>query len=591
MALVLSALLGFGSVSAAGQDTGAGEITARPELSRRIDSLFAGVDRPHRAGGVVGVVHLGQVIHLRGYGAAQREFDVRWTPDTRYRLASISKSLVATAILRLAEEGRLQLDDPIRKHLPDFPDLGAPISLDQLLTMSSGLWQDETLLALAALRGNLTVDDIYQLSKRQRKLNFPPGAVMTYTDTNYRLLARVLAAVTGKSFWEAMRELLFEPLGMNASLADPSLHHFYDNQAPTYLGSPTDSAPPLVNVPFGTSGDGSVITTMRDLIRWLQLLRTDRDQPNSLFRRMTQPFRLADGTEATYRRGIASLPHRGLIGWAHGGFTGTFYIYWPELDLAVAVFANQLGALIPARIAFAITDLVLDSEGRGSVGPVSQAAARAEPRTGPLSAEDLEHLSGVFVEPASGYVLAADPATPPPGRSDAETVVLNFLGTDVRMAKAAEGRFVTPALERGIRLEVRFAECRRCARPDLEVRQPGWTGFRRFVRVLPSDTARVRLGDYVGGYFLEPLEVHYTVKRSDRGLVLQIGAGIQASQLLHLTPLGPDLFRARSDDPEQFDLYALGWVSVKFLRGADGRVSRMRFTLDRVRDLTLTRVR
>jgi hypothetical protein len=142
-----------------------------------------------------------------------------------------------------------------------------------------------------------------------------------------------------------------------------------------------------------------------------------------------------------------------------------------------------------------------------------------------------------------------------------------------------------------MRLEIRLAECRGCPRPDLEVKQPGWPEAQRFIRALPSDTAQLRLADYLGVYYLEPLEVHYTVKSGARGLTLQIGAGVQSSQLLHLTPVGRDVFRARSDDPEQFDLYALGWVSIKFLRGAGGDVNAMRFTMDRVRDLRLAKVR
>jgi CubicO group peptidase (beta-lactamase class C family) len=577
---------------AAGQGGRAGAIEARPELSRRIDALFANYDHPHRIGGVVAVVHRGEVIHLKGYGAAQREFDVRWSPDTRYRLASITKSLVATAVLFLEKQGRLRLDDPVRKYLPDFPDFGTPITLDHLLTMTSGLWQDETLLALASLRGTLTVDDMYQLSKRQRRLNYPPGSAMTYTDTNYRLLARVMAAVTGKTFWDAIRDVVFAPLGMTASLADPSLHHFYDGQAPTYLGEPTDSAPPLVNVPFHTSGDGSVITTMRDLVRWLQFLRADSDKAGSFFQRMTKPFRLGDGVEATYRRGIASLAHRGMIGWTHGGFTGTSYIYWPEIDLIVAVFANQLGALAPARVGVAITDLFLESEGRPTTGTVSEAAASGvEPKTGPLSPVDLARLSGIFVERDAGYVLASEPLVPRETGAGAAALRYNFLGTEIGVAKAAPERFVTPALDRGLRLEVKPVSCNGCPSPDLDVRQGGWPTPRRFARVKAADTTGVRLDHYLGHYFLDPFQIHYTVKRGDRGLTLEIGAGVQTSQILHLRPLGRDVFWARSDDPEQFDLFGLGRVSVKFRRDAGGRVTGLRFTTDRVRDLELVKVR
>jgi CubicO group peptidase (beta-lactamase class C family) len=567
-----------------------GDTAIRPELSRGIDSLFARYDRPHVTGGVAGVIHRGRVIHLRGYGAAQREFDVRWTPDTRYRLASITKSLVASALYRLERQGRLRLSDPVRRYLPDFPDFGTPLTLDHLVTMRSGLWQDETLLALASLRGSVTLDDMYALSRRQRALNFPPGSSMAYTDTNFRLLARVMAAVTGRSFWDAMRELVFEPAGMAASLADPSLHQFYDRQAPTYLGPARDTAPPLVNVPFPASGDGSVITTMRDLIRWLQLLRADAERPGSLFQWMIEPFRMGDDSPGIYRRGIAAFAHRGLVGWTHGGFTGTFYAFYPEIDLVVAVFANQLGAASPAELGRAITDLFLESEGRGARGPLSRASLAFGPTTGPVSAADRERLTGTFYDPKAGYVLATAGADGAASAAGVETVRYDFLGADVSVGRADDGAFASPAFARGPRLTIRFAECDGCARPDLMVREAGWPKPRRFVRSGP-ETRSTQVADYVGHYYLEPFGVYYRVTRSGEGLALEIGAGVQASQVLYLTPLGDDVFRGRSRDPEQFDLFALGSVSLQCVRGAGDRVTGLRFSVDRVRDLELTRVR
>jgi CubicO group peptidase (beta-lactamase class C family) len=562
---------------------------ARPALSRGIDSLFAPFNRPRVAGGVAAVLHRGEVIHLKGYGAAQREFDVRWTADTRYRLASISKSLVATAVYRLAQQGRLRVDDPIHKFLPDFPDLGALITIDHLVTMRSGLWQDETLLALASLRGEATLAQMYELSRQQRRLNFAPGTAMAYTDTNFRLLARVIASVTGRSFWEAMRELVFEPLGMAATTADPSLHHFFDRQAPTYVGRAGDSAPPLVNVPFATSGDGSVITTMSDLIRWLQLLRADHGKAGSLFQWMTQPFAMGDGSPGVYRRGIAAFVHRGLVGWSHGGFTGTFYAFFPEIDLIVAVFANQLGAVSPAAMGRAITDLLLETEGRGRQGRVSRASEAFGPATGPLNAAEVGQLSGTFVEPVAGYVLASQAADPGGRPAGAETVRYDFLGAEVPVAAAGGGRYVSPAFVRGPRLDIRLADCPDCPAPDLLVKQTGWSEERRFVRVTPERAAASR--DLVGHYWLADLGIHYAVRESAAGLELVIGAGVVSGQVLRLVPLGHDVLWGRSGSPEEFDLFALGRVSLKVVRDPAGRVSGLRLSLDRVRDLELARVR
>ncbi|MDX2058029.1 MAG: serine hydrolase domain-containing protein [Gemmatimonadales bacterium] len=572
--------------SALAQAPAPAEIARRPELSRRIDSLYAPYTRPGTVGGVVVVIHRGEVIHLKGYGAAQREFGVPWTPDTRYRLASITKSLVATAVLRLEDQGKLRLTDPVKAHLPEFPDVGAPVTIDHLLTMSSGLWQDESLLALAGLRGSLTVDEMFQLTARQRALNFPPGSSMAYTDANYRILARLIAAVTGQPFARAMQGLVFQPLGMTATLTDPSLHHFYANQAPTYLGG-QDDPPALVNVPFHTSGDGSVITTMRDFIQWLLELRRDHDRPGSLFERMTRSFSLGDGMPAAYRRGIAAFLHRGLIGWAHGGFTGTHYVFYPELDLMIANFTNQLGGLAPIPVDAAVTDLFLASQGYPS-GDVSQALAKVEPATGPVPAAEARLLSGVFVEPRSGYVLTADP---PAGGGDQPFVRYDFLGTEVRVAKGADGRFMTPALQRGARVTITLAPCGGCPEPDLDVRQAGWPAARRFHRVVPGRAAPASTKEYLGVYHLVALDTYYTVGEGRGGSVLRIASGVQGSQVIPLTPLGPDLFRGQSADGGQFDLYALGTVSVKFVRGRSGRVAGIRFSVDRVRDLDLVKVR
>jgi hypothetical protein len=159
------------------------------------------------------------------------------------------------------------------------------------------------------------------------------------------------------------------------------------------------------------------------------------------------------------------------------------------------------------------------------------------------------------------------------------------------VAKASDGRFITPALARGIRLEIRPVECHGCSTPDLDVRQPGWPAPQRFTRVRPADTAVVALADYPGDYLLRELDTHYTVKREGGALYLEIGAGVQPSQVLRLTPLGRDAFSGRSDDPERFDLFALGRVSVTFRRDPSGRVTGLRFTMDRVRNLDLPRVR
>jgi hypothetical protein len=440
--------------------------------------------------------------------------------------------------------------------------------------MTSGLWQDETLLGLASLRGRVTLDDMYGLVKRQRKLNYAPGSATTYIDSNFRILARVIGAVTGKSYWDAMQDLVFRPLGMESSFVAPNINRYYDGQAATYLTEEQGEIPTLLYVPFPAYGDGSMISTMRDLLKWLEHLRKDYRSPRSLFARMTAPFELSDGSTAFYRRGISVREHRGLVGWGHGGFTGTDYVFWPDLDLIVANFSNNLGVVSKSEMSIQITEAFLQDE----PGLVGAAGGGSSPL--PLTREDVELLSGIFVEPENGYVLESSV----PGASRPESMRYEFLGSETRVRKVAQGRFETPATYWPLRISIEAAPCRDCRRQDLMVRHADWPAPRRFVRVTPLDPARVPASDYVGHFRSGQLGVCYSVARAAQGLDLLVAAGVAATQVLHLTPLAPDVFRARSDDPEFKDLFALGTVSVKFLRGG-GRVRGMRLSVDRVRDL------
>jgi D-aminopeptidase len=547
-------------------------IEVRSGLSRRIDAIYAALDPPRTAGGVAAVIYKGELLHLKGYGSAQREFDVRWTPDTRYRVASVTKSFTATALLALEERGRLRLDDPLRKHLPDFPAVAAPITLHHLVTMTSGLWQDEVLLGMASLTAHTTLDEMYELVKRQRKLNYAPGSATTYIDTNFRLLARVIAAVTGKSYWDAMQDLVFQPLGMKSSFVAPDINRYYENQAPTYVSEKGEREPNLFAIGFQASGDGSMISTMRDLVQWLQHLRKDHASSKSLFARMTAPFKLGDGSTAYYRRGISVRQHRGLVGWGHGGFTGTDYIFWPEIDLVVANFTNSLGTVSKSEKSIQLTDAFLAE----NPGLAPGGASKIDPAALPLSREDVELLTGTFVDPETGYVLASGGPDPSGGSFRFE-----LLGSDTRLAKVSERRFETPPSFWALRLSVEPAG------RDLRVRHGDWPEGRPFVRA--ETNVPFSAADYVGHYRSDQLGICYTVARSAKGLELLVAAGLTAAQTLHMKPLARDVFRAHSDDSRATNYFALGTVSVKFGRDGGGRVRGMRLSVNHVRDVEFQR--
>ncbi len=556
------------------------EITRWPDVSARIDQLYAKYDSLRTPGGVIAVLYRGEVVHLKGYGAANREFGVRWTPETRYRIASITKSFVAYALLRLEQQGKLRLDDPLQKYLPDFPTFDHPLTLHHLLTMRSGLWQDEHLLGLTGLRGQVTIDEMYALSRRQDRLNYTPGSSSSYIDTNFRLLARVLAVVTGQSFPAAMQKLVFVPLEMGSTLADPDMSRVFSDQATTYAEDGSVASARALRIPFGVSGDGAILTTMRDMTLWLRSLRGGPG--GALFKRMIAPVAVTDGLglAVRYRRGIYKItwptPSGGRIGWGHAGATGTSYIVWPEHDLAVAHFSNN--SEIPSlRFCHLITKVVLE------LRPEIAAAPRDVPQFAWPSAKDVEMFLGTFVEPENGYVIVSEPWD--------KSLFHHFLGASVMPTRVADGHYEPWPPYSESRVVVTTTECDGCSRPDLLVRHADWPEPRRFVRVLEDEASpRLRAADYTGHYYSRVLGVHYTIESRDEELVLRIGPGIQAAQVLSLKPLLVDCFWAPTGDSKAIDFLNFGFLSIRFLRDADGAVDRMYVSIDKVRDLLFERV-
>src|SRR5262245_19582056 len=187
------------------------------DQSDRADRLFARWDTGRTPGCAVGVVRDGKLVYEKAYGLADLEQGSRIGPDTVFHIASVSKQFTALAVLLLEKDGKLSLDDDVRKHLPELHDFGRMITLRHLLQHTSGLRDQWSLLTLAGWRMDdvITDDDVFRLVCRQRELNFDPGARHLYSNTGYTLAARIVARVSGQTFPDFTRKRIFEPLGMS----------------------------------------------------------------------------------------------------------------------------------------------------------------------------------------------------------------------------------------------------------------------------------------------------------------------------------------------------------------------------------------
>ena len=190
----------------------------------KIDELFAQWDKISSPGATVAVTQNGKIVFSKGYGSANLEYDIPNQPSTIFHVASVSKQFTVFSILLLEADGKLSLEDDIRKHIPEVPDFGKAITLRHLAAHTSGMRDQWNLLAMAGWRLDdvITKKHVLTLISRQKELNFEPGEEYTYCNSGYTLLAEVVSRVSKKSFAEFTTERIFEPLGMTNSF-------FYDD--------------------------------------------------------------------------------------------------------------------------------------------------------------------------------------------------------------------------------------------------------------------------------------------------------------------------------------------------------------------------
>jgi len=184
--------------------------------SQDIDAIFKDYNNSASPGAAIAVVHQGEIVFKQGYGSANLEYDVPITSKTIFHAASVSKQFTVFATLLLEEDGKLSLDDDVRKYLPEVPNFGKKITLRHLASHTSGIRDQWELLSMAGWRLDdvITGEHILRMVSKQKELNFEPGAAYMYSNTGFTLLAEVVARVSGKSFSEFTQDRIFKPLGM-----------------------------------------------------------------------------------------------------------------------------------------------------------------------------------------------------------------------------------------------------------------------------------------------------------------------------------------------------------------------------------------
>jgi CubicO group peptidase (beta-lactamase class C family) len=299
----------------------------------------------------------GKAIVRRGYGYANLEKHIKAGPETNYRLASVTKQFTAACILLLKQDGKLRLEDRVRKWLPDLPASDDKITLYNLLTHSSGLIDYEDLIP-ANRTTQLDDADVLRMIASQQRLYFEPGSAHRYSNGGYVLLGLVVQRASGMDLADFMKKRIFEPLGMDHTLMyehtrGPQVaHRAYGYSDMNGKWTRTDQ-----DITSATRGDGGIYSSVDDLAKWDAALYTNK-LLNADSRRMAfSPHAPTDDPDVDYGFGWRIS---GNTVWHSGESEGfrNVIIRWPKQRLAVIILSNR-NEFQPYPLALAIGQLFL----------------------------------------------------------------------------------------------------------------------------------------------------------------------------------------------------------------------------------------
>ena len=316
-----------------------GRTPAAAQAVTAMTEAVRAVAADNRFMGAVLVARADEILLNQGYGMANLEWQISNSPATRFRIASVTKQFTAAAVLLLEERGRLSVDDPIRKHLPDAPAAWDRITIAHLLANTSGIPNFTAFSDYPATKTMAATPATLIGRFRDRPLDFPPGERWNYSNSGYILLAYLIEKIGGVGYADFLQQHIFSPLGMrdsgydtNAAVLPQRAAGYQQSQA-----GPVNAPFLHMSIPYGAGG---LYSTTEDLLRWNRALFGGKVLSAQSLRKMTTPVRnnYGFGLYIGYLNGITRYSHTGGI----DGFN-SHLAYYRESQVTVAVLANVNG--------------------------------------------------------------------------------------------------------------------------------------------------------------------------------------------------------------------------------------------------------
>lgn len=441
--LLTLALLAAASVPVAAQD---------PVV--RVDSVFRQWTGDATPGCAVGVSRAGRMVLARAYGMSDLEHDIRNTPNTIFEAGSVSKQFTAAAALLLVLDGKVSLDDDVRKYVPELPDYGTPIRIRHMLNHTSGLRDWGSVAGIAGWgRSDRTHTHahVVDILSRQRGLNFTPGSQYSYSNSGYNLLAVIVDRVSGMSFAEFSRKRIFEPLGLRNTQWRDDYTRIVKGRSSAYGARGTTFVidRPIENV----HGNGGLLTTVGDMLVWNDAIASGKLGGERLTQLMQEQGVLNDGSKITYAAGLMIGEYNGVREISHTGSTSgyrAFLARYPDQQLGVALLCN-VANVNPGTVGHRVADIFLGDAARPRVTNANENAQRPNPAPRRAAwtptAPQLATYAGEYYSPdaETTFVVSVQDGALTLFRRPATRMSLTAAGEDEFTAQLGRIRFIRDA--------------------------------------------------------------------------------------------------------------------------------------------------
>jgi CubicO group peptidase (beta-lactamase class C family) len=491
----------------------------------------------------------GKVVVNRAYGSADLERGFPITPETVFDIGSTRKQFIAAAVLLLVQERSLSLSDDIRKFVPELPDYGQKITIDHLLTHTSGIRDWTGLMPLA--NGDPTA---LTLILRQRGLNFIPGEEWSYCNSGYVLLTEIVTRVTGVSFSEFVRKRVFEPLGMIMTTYVSDMQQVIKSRA---LGYEKEANGWKINMYLGNDrGGGAIFSTANDLDIWNNAL-SGKKLGEFVTKKLQEPAMLNNGRKLGYARGLTLDPYRDLeLVWHSGGAAG--YHSWlgriPSEGLSIAVLCNS-DAVAATALANRLLPLFVSSPG---TPPAEDGPPPA--LTGDVL-QEINKLAGLYLNEETGESI----------RLSVDRDRFRIAGGP-GLAPVAKGRYRRWGTSVFYRSQDKF-ELNFLSENQFELKSMEGV-IQRYSRALPHTHTSAELETMAGRYQNDEIGAFFDMT-SVNG-VLRGRANDAPGEGFQFTPVSRDTFQ-------------LGGVTLVFIRDKAGKVVALNYSNPVVRNIRFIR--